>query len=413
MAHRNPGPGTSLLLAGLFAIVLMVAACASAPEFQARQPLDDNFLRARATTKVEDGIRVSAAFPTLEEARSIFGIDFARRNIRPLWLEIENRSQQPFLFLPTGLDPEYFAPYEASFLYRDDYNPTTLGRHLAELGFDSRAAIQPGAASAGFVYVNSVEPSLLAQVDLFGWRWSKRISVIVPIPDTDLPRASLATLRTLYPPADLIEIRTEAELRTALEDLPCCVTNQNGAQKALPLNLVLIGDFEEIGPAFVSRGYSAAPAAPFYAFGRAQDMAVRKRSRWVAAQPQLLRVWLTPLRYERRPIWIAQVSSVQGGRFAAAAKEADRIDPAVDEARNDVVQDLFYSQAVARLGFLRGVERVAATEPRTTPDGSTYYTAGQRAVLLFADKPVSLSQIGSFNWETLQATGAGPVPLPR
>ena len=292
-------------------------------------------------------------------------------------------------------------------------NPTTLGRHLAELGFDSRAAIQPGAASAGFVYVNSVEPSLLAQVDLFGWRWSKRISVIVPIPDTDLPRASLATLRTLYPPADLIEIRTEAELRTALEDLPCCVTNQNGAQKALPLNLVLIGDFEEIGPAFVSRGYSAAPAAPFYAFGRAQDMAVRKRSRWVAAQPQLLRVWLTPLRYERRPIWIAQVSSVQGGRFAAAAKEADRIDPAVDEARNDVVQDLFYSQAVARLGFLRGVERVAATEPRTTPDGSTYYTAGQRAVLLFADKPVSLSQIGSFNWETLQATGAGPVPLPR
>ena len=413
MAHRDPGT-RPLVLAGLLATLLLAAACASAPKFPDRDPFDDSFLRARSVAKVEDGIRVSAAFPTLEEARSIFGIDFAQEDIRPLWLEIENRGQQPFLFLPTGLDPEYFAPYEASFLYRNDYDHTTLGRHLEELGFDSRAAIQPGAASSGFVYVNAIEPSLLAQVDLFGWRWSKRLSVIVPVPDADVPRISFATLRTLYTQADLIEIGTETELRATLERLPCCVTDQSGAQEGLPLNLILIGHLEEMGPAFVSRGYRPGPATPFYALGRAQDLSVRKRSRWVAAQPQALRVWLTPLRYERRPVWIAQVSAVQGGRFAVAAgEEASRIDPAVDEARNDVVQDLFYSQSVARVGFVRGIRRIAATEPRTTPDGSTYYTAGQRAVLLFTDKTVSLSQIGNFNWETLQVTGAGPVPSSR
>jgi hypothetical protein len=393
-------------IAVLLAVLLLFAACAS-PVFPPQGSFDEGFLRARAVTKVEDGIRVSAAFPTLEEARSIFRIDFAREDIRPLWVEIENRSQQPFLFLPTGLDPEYFAPYEASFLYRDVYDHTSLGRHLEELGFDSRSAIPPGAARSGFVYVNAVEPSLLAQVDLFGWRWAKRLSLIVPVPDAEVAAVSFASLRALYKQADLIEIRNETALRTALERLPCCVGDDAGTPQGLPLNLVLIGHLEEMGPAFVNRGYHNSPAAPFLVFGRAQDVSARKRSRWVAPQPHVVRAWQTPLRYEGRPVWVAQVSTVRGGRFAVAAGDAQGIDPAIDEARNDVVQDLFYSQSVARLGFVGGVGRVATTEPRRTPDGTTYHTSGQRAVLLFTDKTVSLSDIGNFNWETLQVTRGG------
>ena len=391
-------------MAGLLAGLLLIAACASAPDYVSKGELDEGFLRARAVSKVEDGIRVSAAFPTYEEARSIFGIDFSEHDIRPLWLEVENRGSAPFLFLPTGLDPEYFAPYEAAFLYKSAYNHMTLGRHLEALSFDGRTAIPPGGKESGFVYVNAVEPNLLAQVDLFGWRWNRRISIIVPVPDTDVPRISVAALRAIYKPSDMIDIRREPDLRRALEQLPCCVTDESGARQGLPLNLVLIGTLEEMGPAFVLQGYNHNPASPLYLFGRKNDLSARKRSRWVSPQPHVVRVWLTPLRYQGAPVWVAQVSTAQGGRFAVAAGEAQAVDPAVDEPRNDVLQDLLYSQSVARIGFVGGAGREGSGEP-------SYRSSGQRAVLLFTSKAVSLLEIGFFDWETLRVTTSN-MPRP-
>jgi hypothetical protein len=186
-------------------------------------------------------------------------------------------------------------------------------------------------------------------------------------------------------------------LRRALEQLPCCVTDESGARQGLPLNLVLIGTLEEMGPAFVLQGYHHSPASPLYLFGRKNDLSARKRSRWVSPQPHVVRVWLTPLRYQGAPVWVAQVSTAQGGRFAVAAGEAQAVDPAVDEPRNDVLQDLLYSQSVARIGFVGGAGREGSGEP-------SYRSSGQRAVLLFTSKAVSLREIGNFDWETLRVT---------
>ena len=83
----------------------------------------------------------------------------------------------------------------------------------------------------------------------------------------------------------------------------------------------------------------------------------RKFSRWVAAQPHSVRLWLTPLRYLGKPVWIGQVSAVQGGRFAEAEAEALRTDPNVDASRTNVVADLIYSQGVSKLGFVAGARR--------------------------------------------------------
>ena len=67
-------------------------------------------------TKTDDGIRVSAAVPSGDESRSIFGVDLDQRGIQPLWLEIENGSERSVYFCrPAG--PEYFAPLEVAFLY--------------------------------------------------------------------------------------------------------------------------------------------------------------------------------------------------------------------------------------------------------------------------------------------------------
>jgi LssY C-terminus len=198
-----------------------------------------------------------------------------------------------------------------------------------------------------------------------------------------------------------VEIGDEATLRTALEELPCCATVESGAGQGPPLNLVVSGNIEGWAPAFARRNYRYAPARPRYAFGRAQDLSGHKISRWVAPQPHHLRAWLTPLRYQGGPIWAMQVSTGLGGRFAASGEATQRIEPDVDEARNDVVQDLVYSQAVARIGFVKGAGRVSAAEPRWTPDGSPYCTDGLRAVLMFGGEAVSLAEVDFFDWERL------------
>jgi hypothetical protein len=165
--------------------------------------------------------------------------------------------------------------------------------------------------------------------------------------------------------------------------------------------VVLIGKLDEWGPAFVGRNYRYAPASPWHAFGRMQDLSGHRISRWVAPQPHTLRVWLTPLRYQGKPIWVGQVSTTLGGRFAASGEETQRIEPDVDDARNDIVQDLLYSQALAKVGFVKGAGSVSAAGPRPTSDAASYHTDGLRAVMLFDRRPVALSQIQFFDWERI------------
>jgi hypothetical protein len=306
------------------------------------------------------------------------------------------------------VDPEYFAPLEVAFLYKGSVaDHAALGRHLQALNFDSRSAIAPGTTTSGFVFINAVEPSLVAQIDLFGWRWSKRLSLSVLVPGTESSQNRVAAIHGLYASADIIEIGDDAQLRAALEALPCCTTGETGAGQGLPLNLVVIGGLPEAGPAFVRRGYRYRPVDPYHAIGRAHDISLRKQSRWVAATPHELRFWLTPLRYNGTPIWLGQASARVGGRFARPAEGPQPIAPAVDDSRNGVVQDLLYSQSLAGLGFVKGAGRVAAAAQRTSPDGSAHHTDGLRAVMVFKDETISLAEIDLFEWQAIAPASDG------
>ena len=218
------------------ALLLLTAACAA--PFEKPAPVDLGPLRARAVTKTDDGIRVSAAVPSADESRSIFGVDLEEHGIQPLWLEIENGSERHFYMLRTGLDPEYFAPQEVAFLYKDSFDDegdAALGEHLETLSFDSRSPILPGETVSGFVYVNRADPTMMADVDLIGHEWSDRISLVVPVLGTEAARQRMAALAALHADADIVEIDDEATLRIALENLPCCAVDETQAS-SLPLN---------------------------------------------------------------------------------------------------------------------------------------------------------------------------------
>jgi hypothetical protein len=383
-------------------LLLLTADC-GAP-FVAPPRVDDLSLREQAISKTEESIRVSTAVPSQEETKSIFGIDLRPQGIQPLWLEIENGANHSIAFLPTGLDPEYFAPLEVAFLYKDSLTEegyAELADHIGDLSFNQRSLISPGETAAGFVFLNPSDPSLVVEIDLIGQKWSQKFSFLVPVLGRAETRQRVEALGRHYTEADFIEIKDEAKLRAALEELPCCTTDETGAGRNLPLNLILIGEIEEVGPAFVRRMYRYNPAKPHYVFGRGQDFSTHKFSRWVAPQPHTLLFWLTPLRYRDKPIWIAQISTRLGGRFAASGEATWRIEPEVDEARNDLAQDMLYSQTMAKIGFVKGAGRVAAEEPRETLDGSTYHTDGLRAVMVFGRDEVSLAEVDFFDWERL------------
>lgn len=381
--------------------VMIIGACAT--HFERPGPFDNTGLRHRAQTITEDDIRVFVTVPRPEESRSIFGINLEEKNIEPLWLEIENNTDRQIYFLQTGLDPEYFSPSEVSFGFHRVFSKSAnkqLDDHIESLGFHH--IINPHSISSGYVFTNSDEGSKFVTVDLIGREWSKSFMLIVPTPNRKLPVSHYDRLFRMIASSESIEVEDEPRLRELLEKLPCCTSSKDGVQGE-PLNIVLIGDIRDISAAFVRRNYRYTPVAPRYVFQRPQDVSVSKRDRWVAAQPQVLRVWLTSIRFQHKNVWIGQVNSPLGGRFARVTEEGkdSYIEPFVDEARNDLAQDIIYSQSLVKMGFVKGVGSVMASTPRKIRNGSIYHTDGLRAVLMFEDRPVSLSEIEFFGWERL------------
>ena len=75
----------------------------------------------------------------------------------------------------------------------------------------------------------------------------------------------------------------------------------------------------------------------------------------------------------------------------------------MDEARRYFIEDLAYSQALTRFGFVKGVGAVSKDAPKMNLVGDPYYTDGFRAVLFFESRPFTLSDIDRLDWEVPSA----------
>jgi hypothetical protein len=395
-------PGSSYALTGIFvSLVMIMGACAT--HFERPDVFDEAGLRNRSVTAGEDGIRVSAAIPSLEESRKIFGIDLEKESIQPLWLEIENNTDRRVFFLPTGLDPEYFSAREVAFGFHRSFSNNAneqIDDYVESLSF--RNDIDPHSTSSGFVFTYTDENSKLVTVDLFGQKWTKSFTLFVPTPNRSIAEDHYERLLRMVTSSEIVAVEEEEQLRELLEQLPCCTSNEDGVQSE-PLNIVLIGNLEDLYAAFGRRNYRHAQVDSRYVFQRPQGVSASKRDRWVPAQPHVLRAWLTTIRFQDKPVWIGQVSTQLGGRFASTTGggTGSSIEPFVDESRNDVIQDIIFSQSLVKMGFVQGVGLVTTSNPRKLPGGSTYHTDGLRAVLVLQERPVSLSEVEFINWEQL------------
>ena len=206
------------------------------------------------------------------------------------------------------------------------------------------------------------------------------------------------------------------QLVEELEAMPCCVRDKKGKSKGDPLNIALIGEIEDLSYAFMRAGwdetetiysgslfktlgsslsgssYRYSPVSALYVFGRGQDAAMQ-RIRSSIDERNHLRIWLTPLRFEGKPVWIGQISRDIGVRFTPKTITTHKIDPDVDETREYLLEDLGFNQAVERFGYVGGVGPAPYDQPRGNLTGDPYFTDGKRLVMWISGNPFNLDEI--------------------
>jgi hypothetical protein len=146
--------------------------------------------------------------------------------------------------------------------------------------------------------------------------------------------------------------------------------------------------------------YRYSPISPLYFYGRRHDIGFQK-ARSTINERNHIRFWLSPIRFRGKRVFVGQISRDIGVKFTLKSPTISThvIDPDVDEARRYLVEDLSYSQAVARVGYVKGVGSVTREEPRMNLVGDPFYTDGLRAVLFFEPRPYTLSDIEQVGWE--------------
>ena len=100
-----------------------------------------------------------------------------------------------------------------------------------------------------------------------------------------------------------------------------------------------------------------------------------------------LRLWITPLRFQGKPVWIGQISRDIGVRFTPKTWNltTHKIDPDVDDARDYLLDDLLEGGRVALVAYVAGAEAAGRTTPRHNLTGDPYFTDGLRAVAVFSE----------------------------
>jgi hypothetical protein len=385
-------------------LALSFNACAT---FKKPATIDAAPIQSRAQNKENNGIRVSAALVGDQEAQDIFGIDLSKKNIQALWLKITNSTERPLILLPTAIDPEYYAPLEVAFAYHKAFSHdanTALDEHLLSLNFPIRNHIRPGSQSFGYIFTSRSEEVKSIDIDLLGNDFSQNFTFFAPNPNSEHGQDVLGKLDSIYSADELQHIESEADLRQALEQLACCVSHDSNGPPAEPLNVVIVGAVDDWTTAFIRSGYHYAVLNPRHASGRSQDLSGEKLLRgYTKTQAHIIRIWQTPIRYNGKRVWIAQTSSRLGGRFADKADPQATLplDPYVDQARDDLAQDLAYSQALIKIGYVKGAGHGRSDAEQVSPGGIHYSTDGLRVVLVFGDRPASLATIDFFDWEQL------------
>src|SRR5262249_11429101 len=318
-----------------FAAAILIFALAMAMSFLKSfrfnpDPSGDASFIARAQQKAAPGIKVSISALGGGDSQQSFGEDLAKYNIQPVWLSIENETDEELAFVPIAMDPDYYSPYEVSYRFRGALS-FAANRSRDEFFLKRQiASILPShSTTTGFVYGVLDAGVKYARVVIAGKERRETFDFALPVPGPAFVGANIRAENVL--PGKTIDIPELDSLRSTLAKQNCCTTNSDGTRNGDPLNLVIVeGQRDPIVP-FVARGWHLArqlnvssaidtarafifrdefltsPVSPLYVFGRREDIVLQK-ARSTINERVHARLWLTPpYTFEGRRVWIGQV----------------------------------------------------------------------------------------------------------
>ena len=384
----------------------------------------------RLKTQTQDEVEVSAAVLGKKESKEYFGINLEKKHVQALYLKIKNNGKRSYWFMPIAIDQNYYSPNEVAYRHRTGRSGEEQLR-MNEF-FEDQAIkynIGPYETKEGFVYTNVDFGSKEFSVDLLSQGELKRFPFVVKVPGLSADYQEV-DFDALYKPEEFRDVGLE-EMRQNLGDMPCCTTKKGSeVHDGDAVNLVVVGDLEDVLTAFVRAGwretavqdkhssmksvksllfhspYVNAPMSKLYLFDRHQDIAFQKPRRSIS-QRNHLRLWMTTMRYNGKHVWIGTVSRDIGIRFTPKAFLfiTHKIDSDIDEARDFLLQDMIIGDSVSQAGFVKGVGEFPVTAPHKNLMGDSWYTDGLRVVLLIGDTPTPLLQTRPLPWERPEGHG--------
>lgn len=418
----------------------LVAGCASAPQDPVPVPTATTGADVipppndRLHVETFRDLRVTTAVPSASESASIFGVNPYRNNVQPVWIQIENLGDVELIFFPIGLDAAYYTPLETATRH---FPWDRIIKRAAGSNFERRqmeTMIEPGGTRSGYVFTQVDEGTKSFNIDVFPIGGNPyRMTFFVPVPGLRLDHYNV-DWRGLYDESEIREVDRRG-LIEALESMPCCVRDKKGKNYGDPLNIAFIGEIEDLyytllragwdetetiyGASLLKTGLSAlfnkqyrySPVSALYVFGRSQDAAFQ-HIRSSINERNHLRIWLAPIRYEGKPVWIGQISRDIGVRFTAKTITTHKIDPDVDETREFLLENLAYAQGLGGVGYVSGVGAASFDEPRGNLTGDPYFTDGLRAVFWVSATPVSINEIELIDLGSGPSTSTAIAPDP-
>jgi hypothetical protein len=415
-ARRQSGlrPLVHALLASILHITL---GCAG--DFDPTPASELEFLQ-RSQTQEEGGVSVTAAVPNAAETRKLFSTNLYASGVQPVWLEIDNQRNEGVDFFAVGLDAQYYSPIEAANL--------KLGKNLEKSNdlknryFQAQkleSVIPSGEKRAGFVFTSLDEGTKSFNVDVLGAEENFSFTFFIPVPGLKIDHESV-DWDNLYSEDEVVDMDAPA-LIEALEKSPANATDSKGKGTADPLNLVVIGNLDDVYYAFIRAGwdetetvarsslmktfasfftggeYRYSPVSSLYVFGRGQEVAFQS-TRESINERNHLRLWMSPMRYRGKRVFLGQISRDIGVRFTRKTITTHKIDPDVDDTREFLLENLAYSQALEKFGYVGGVGAKPIDAPGHNLTGDPYFTDGYRAVLWVSSKPVDIADIEVVKW---------------
>jgi hypothetical protein len=396
-------------------LVFQLAGCETSFDFK---PVESSPFLERAVTQVEDRVRVTAAVPDKRETRDLFGLSLYKKGVQPVWIEIENMTEDPVGFLPFSVDADYHTPLEIASLTRGDKKRQEAEQQLFRNSVNMWVA--PGVARSGFIFTNADEGTKAFNVDLFSEKRNWAFTFFIQVPGLAVDHYDV-DFHAIYPEQAVTHFTDAESFIAALEEQPCCVVDSKGENTGDPLNIVIIGDPGDIYYAIIRAGwdeteavtaasgwktaasffsggaYRYSPVSSLYLFGRKQDVALQ-RIRENIHERNHFRLWLAPMTFMGQTVFIGQISRDIGVRFTTKTITTHKIDPDVDETREFLVENFAYSQVLEKFAYVGGVGETPIDQPRGNLTGDPWFTDGLRVVLWIAPDLTGLDDIEYVDW---------------